>query len=54
MKQKSKKRKIYFGKNADVTETEEYIEVTVTYEVIENIGMQEKINVIEQQTEETE
>lgn len=31
------------GKNAEVTETEEYIEVSVTYEVIENIGMQEKI-----------
>lgn len=31
------------GKNAEVTENEEYIEVSVTYEVIENIGMQEKI-----------
>ena len=31
------------GKNAKVAETEEYIEVSVTYEVIENIGMQEKI-----------
>lgn len=31
------------GKNAEVTKTEEYIEVSVTYEVIENIGMQEKI-----------
>ena len=32
-----------------VTETEEYLEISVTYEVIENIGMQEKIE--EQQTE---
>ena len=40
------------GKNAEVTETEEYLEISVTYEVIENIGMQEKIEIIEQQTEE--
>ena len=40
------------GKDAKVTETEEYVEVTVTYEVIENIGMQEKIEEIIQQTEE--
>jgi hypothetical protein len=44
-----RKNKIYYGKNAAITETEEYIEVTVTYEVIENIGMQEKIE--EQQTQ---
>ncbi|MCI8273706.1 MAG: sporulation protein YqfD [Clostridia bacterium] len=36
------------GKNAEVEETEEYVEVSVTYEVIENIGMQEKIEEIEQ------
>ena len=30
--------------NADVVEKEGYVEVTVTYEVIENIGMQEKIS----------
>ena len=39
------------GKNAIVTETEEYLEISVTYEVIENIGMQEKIEKIEQHTE---
>ena len=49
-----KKNKIYFGKNASVNETEEYVEVTVTYEVIENIGMQEKIEEINEQTEETQ
>ena len=32
------------AKNADVVEKEGYVEVTVTYEVIENIGMQEKIS----------
>ena len=41
------KNKIYFGKNATVTQTEEGIEISVTYEVIENIGMQEKIEKIE-------
>jgi len=46
-----KKNKIYFGKNATVKQTEEGIEISVTYEVIENIGMQEKIEIIEQQTE---
>lgn len=45
------KNKIYFGKNAIVTKTDEYLEITVTYEVIENIGMQEKIEIIEKQTE---
>ena len=49
--QKLKKSKTYFGKNAEVTETEEYVEVSVTYDVIENIGMQEKINEINEQTE---
>ena len=39
------------GKNATVTETEQYLEITVTYEVIENIGMQEKIKPQEQQIE---
>ena len=39
------------GKNATVTETEEYLEISVTYEVIENIGMQEKIGIVEQQKE---
>ena len=39
------------GKNAEVTETEEYLEISVTYEVIENIGMQEKIEIQEQQIE---
>ena len=33
---------------------EEYVEVSVTYEVIENIGMQEKIEEIKEQTEETQ
>ena len=47
-----KKNKIYFGKNATVTEKEEFLEISVTYEVIENIGMQEKIDILEQQTEE--
>jgi len=31
------------GKNATVIEGEQYLEVTVTYEVIENIGMQERV-----------
>ena len=50
MKQKIKK--IYFGKKANVSEADEYVEVTVTYEVIENIGMQEKIDKTQEQTEE--
>jgi len=45
------KSKIYFGKNATITENEEDLEISVTYEVIENIGMQEKIEIIDQQTE---
>ena len=45
------KNKIYFGKNATVSEFDEYLEISVTYEVIENIGMQEKIDIIEKQTE---
>ena len=52
LKKRQSKNKIYFGKNANVTETEEYVEVSVTYEVIENIGMQEKINKINEQTDE--
>ena len=51
--QKLKKKITQFGKNANVTKTEEYVEVSVTYEVIENIGMQEKIDKIPEQTEET-
>ena len=35
----------------NVTETEEYVEVSVTYEVIENIGMQEKIEEIREKAE---
>ena len=52
--QKLKKKITQFGKNANVTKTEEYVEVSVTYEVIENIGMQEKIEEIKDQTEETQ
>ena len=51
--QKLKKKITQFGKNANVTKTEEYVEVNVTYEVIENIGMQEKIDKIPEQIEET-
>lgn len=40
------------GKSANVNETSEYVEVSVTYEVIENIGMQEKIEETYEQTEE--
>ena len=36
------------GKDASVRETEEYVEVTVTFEVIENIGIQEKIEPTEE------
>ena len=36
-------KKNILGKNANVTQTEEFLEVSVTYEVIENIGMQEKL-----------
>ena len=52
LKKRQNKNKIYFGKNANVTETEEYVEVSVTYEVVENIGMQEKIDKTQEQTEE--
>ena len=39
-------------KKANIIESnEQYVEISVTYEVIENIGMQEKINEIQQQTE---
>ena len=50
MKQKTKI--IYFGKKAEVTEAENFVEISVTYEVIENIGMQEKIDESNIQTEE--
>lgn len=46
--------RIYFGKKADVVQEEDFVEVTVTYEVIEDIGMQEKIDNNTQQTEETQ
>ena len=39
------------GKNAEVVKTEEYVEVSVIYEVIENIGMQEKIEEFDTQEE---
>ena len=42
----------FFGKTVDFEQTEEYVEVNVIYEVIEKIGMQEKIEEIEQHTEE--
>ena len=44
------KNKIYFGKNATVTQTEEGIEISVTYEVIENIGMQERVQSMEERS----
>jgi hypothetical protein len=34
---------IYYGKNVNTYENEEYVEVCVTYEVLENIGTNEKI-----------
>ncbi len=40
------------SKNATVEKTEEYVEVTVIYEVIENIGMQEKLEESKVQTTE--
>ena len=43
--------KTYFGKDTNVQEEQNYIEVTVTYEVIENIGTQEKIEEIPQTEE---
>ena len=49
---KLKKNKTYFGKNANVVKNEEDVEVSVTYEVVENIGMQEKIDKTQEQTEE--
>ena len=36
-------KKIYFGKNINTYEKDEYIEVYVTYEVLENIGIEQKI-----------
>lgn len=38
------KEKNILNKDVNIIKTEEYIEVNVTYEVVENIGMQEKIN----------
>ena len=35
--------KIYFGKTENAYPKEEYVEVYVTYEVLENIGTNEKI-----------
>ena len=40
------------GKTANVNEASDYVEVSVMYEVIENIGMQEKIEETYDQTEE--
>ena len=40
------------NKSANVKETPEYVEVSVIYEVVENIGMQEKIEETYEQTEE--
>lgn len=42
------------SKNAEVQQTEEYVEVNVIYEVIENIGMQEKLDETKIQTEEAQ
>ena len=53
-RRKFRKNRTYFGKNAETVEKEEYVEVSVTYEVIENIGMQEKIEEENIQTEETQ
>lgn len=36
----------FFGKKVDFEENDEYVEVSVIYEVIEKIGMQEKIDEI--------
>ena len=33
----------YFGRTINTEEQKEYIEVSVTYEVLENIGIYEKI-----------
>ena len=43
---------LFFGKTVDFEEYEEYVEVKVIYEVIEKIGMQEKLVETEQNTEE--
>ena len=40
----------FFGKKVDFEENDEYVEVSVIYEVIEKIGMQEKIDEITEQT----
>ena len=44
----------YFGKQVDFEQNENAIDVTVIYEVIEKIGMQEKIDINTQETEETQ
>ena len=36
-------QKVLFGEIVNTKENENYIEVTVTYEVLENIGTEEKI-----------
>ena len=42
-KMKLQIKKIYFGKNVNTYPKEEFVEVYVTYEVLENIGTNEKI-----------
>ena len=44
LEQEIGKEKNILNKDVNIIKTEEYIEVNVTYEVVENIGMQEKIN----------
>ena len=44
LEQEIGKEKNILNKDINIIKTEEYIEVNVTYEVVENIGMQEKIN----------
>lgn len=44
LEQEIGKEKNILKKDVNIIKTEEYIEVNVTYEVVENIGMQEKIN----------
>lgn len=39
------KRKIYFGQNVNTHEKEAAVEVYMTYEVLENIGTNEKIEI---------
>ena len=44
LEQEIGKEKNILNKDVNIIKTEEYLEVNVTYEVVENIGMQEKIN----------